>query len=324
MIDADTQKLLGGVLGLLVVATIIGAILKRKATEKSRDTIDNLNARIRAWWIMVAIFGLSVLSGGIATIVLFALTSMLALREFITITPTRKADHRTLAIAFFVVTPLQYAILWIKWYGMLSIFVPVYAFLFIPTTVAIAGDTKDFLARVAKIQWALMICVYCVSHAPALLLLNIPGYEGQNAKLLLFLVSVSQLSDVMQYVFGKLFGRHKIAPNVSPNKTWEGFVGGIAAATGIGAALWFITPFAPLHAAGMALAITIMGFAGGLTMSAIKRDHGKKDMGTMIEGHGGVLDRIDSICFSAPLFFHLVRFFYEPIVAGAGTPEWLR
>jgi phosphatidate cytidylyltransferase len=155
-----------------------------------------------------------------------------------------------------------------------------------------------------------MICVYCVSHAPALLTLEIPGYEGQNAKLLFYLVLIVQMSDVMQYVWGKTLGRRKIAPDVSPNKTLEGFLGGVTTATLIGAALWWATPFTPWQSAGMSLAITLMGFFGGLVMSAIKRDRGVKDYGHLIEGHGGVLDRIDSICFAAPVFFHFTRFYF--------------
>jgi phosphatidate cytidylyltransferase len=157
-----------------------------------------------------------------------------------------------------------------------------------------------------------MICVYCVSHAPALLMLRIPGYEGQNGKLLFFFILVVQMSDVLQYVWGKSLGKHKIAPQVSPNKTWAGFLGGISSATLVGTLLWWATPFSPWQAAGMSLVICLMGFAGGLTMSAIKRDRGVKDFGNMIEGHGGVLDRIDSICFAAPVFFHLTRNFFTP------------
>jgi phosphatidate cytidylyltransferase len=155
-----------------------------------------------------------------------------------------------------------------------------------------------------------MVAVYCVSHAPALLMLQIPGYEGENAKLLLYLIVVVQLSDVLQYVFGKTLGRHKVVPKVSPNKTWEGTVGGIAAATLVGALLWWATPFSPWEAAGIALIVNLAGFSGGLCMSAIKRDRGIKDFGTLIEGHGGVMDRIDSLCFAAPLFFHVVRYSY--------------
>jgi len=155
-----------------------------------------------------------------------------------------------------------------------------------------------------------MICVYCVSYAPAVFFLRIPGYEGQNGKLLFFFVLVVQISDVLQYIWGKTLGHHKIAPTVSPNKTWEGFIGGVLSASLIGACLWWATPFTRLQAAAISLAITLMGFAGGLVMSAIKRDRGVKDFGTLIEGHGGVMDRIDSICFAAPVFFHLTRYFF--------------
>jgi phosphatidate cytidylyltransferase len=192
---------------------------------------------------------------------------------------------------------------------MFAILIPVFAFLFVPARLAIAGDTEAFLERASTIQWGLMICVYCLSYTPALLMLQIPGY-GRPAKLMLYLVLVDQLSDVLQYVWGKMLGRHKIAPVVSPNKTWEGFVGGVLSATAIGTALWWMTPFTPVVAAAVSLAITLMGFAGGLTMSAIKRDRGVKDYGTLIKGHGGILDRMDSMCFAAPVFFHIVRYFY--------------
>ena len=301
----------GGVLALLGVSSIVGWLLSRRAmSDQARATVQNLNARIRAWWMMVAVFALALATGGIGSVVLFALTSFLALREFITLTPTRLGDHRSLFWVFFVVTPLQYILVAQQWYGLFSIFIPVYAFLLIPVRSAAAGDCERFLERAAKIQWGLMICVYAVSHAPALLTLSIPGYEGQNAKLLFYLVLVVQISDVLQYVWGKTLGRRKIAPGVSTNKTLEGFVGGVASATIIGGALWWATPFTPWQSAGMSLAITLMGFFGGLVMSAIKRDRGVKDYGQMIEGHGGVLDRIDSICFAAPVFFHLTRFYF--------------
>ena len=309
--DKETLWLVAGVLALLAIATLIGRMLAaRVRDEAAANTVKNLNARIDAWWVMVLVFALALLTGGIGSVILFGLTSFLALREFVTLTPTKPGDHRTLFWVFFVITPLQYYLVAADWYGLFVVLIPVYAFLFIPLRSAIAGDCEHFLERTAKVQWALMICVYCVSHAPALLGLKIPGYEGQNARLLFYLVLVVQLSDVMQYVWGKTLGRHKIAPNISPNKTWEGFVGGVASATAAGAALWWATPFTPWQSAAMALAITLMGFAGGLVMSAIKRDRGVKDYGTMIEGHGGVMDRIDSICFAAPVFFHLTRYFF--------------
>ena len=275
-------------------------------------TVENINARTRAWWGMFAIFAVAVLTGGLGSIVLFALISFLALREYLTLAPTGRGDHRVLFWSFFLATPVQYWLIHDRWYGLFSIFIPVYVYIFVAARSALAGDTGRFMERTGTIFWGLMACVYCVSHAPALLTLDIPGYEGRNAALLFYLVLVVQLSDVMQFVWGKSLGRHHIAPTVSPNKTWEGFLGGVATATLVGAALWWATPFSPLAAAGMSLAITLMGFAGGLIMSAIKRDRGVKDYGTLIEGHGGVLDRIDSLCFAAPVFFHLTRYFYTP------------
>lgn len=308
--DRELMLIVGGIAGLLCAGSITGWFLSRKATEKNRGTIENLNARMRAWWVMVIIISLSLVVGRLGSVALFALVSFWALREFVTLTPTKSADHRTLFWAFFIITPLQYYLVGIEWYGLFSILIPVYVFLFIPIRSAVEGDSERFLERVAKMQWGLMICVYCVSHVPALLSLNIPGYEGQNAKLLVFLVAVVQLSDVLQYVFGKTLGRTKIAPVISPNKTWEGFAGGVISATLIGAGLWWATPFTPLQAGGLALLIALLGFAGGLTMSAIKRDRGVKDYGSLIAGHGGVMDRIDSLCFAAPVFFHMVRFFF--------------
>jgi phosphatidate cytidylyltransferase len=312
-VDKDILWVFGGVVGLLALATAIGRLLKLKVkSEPAMATLDNLNSRVRAWWVMSAVFAFTLLAGVTGTLLLFGLLSFLALREYITLIPTRRADHRTLFWSFFVFTPLQYYLISIGWYGLLTILIPVYGFLFIPTRIALAGDTAQFLERTAKVQWGLMVCVYCLSYAPALLLLNIPGFQAQNAKLLLFLVLVAQMSDVLQYVWGKLLGKRRIAPTVSPNKTWEGFFGGVACAILLGTALWWVTPFSPPQAAALSLAITLMGFAGGLTMSAIKRDRGVKDYGTLIEGHGGLLDRIDSICFSAPVFFHLVRYFFTP------------
>lgn len=307
-------KLVIGVVIVLVIATTIGVVLARTTTgEGGKKTVANLNARIRAWWIMVAVFAIAIATGGIGSIVLFGLMSFFALREFMTLTPTARADHAALFWGFFILAPLQYVLVWMQWYGFFSVLIPVYGFVLITSRMAVSGDTERFLERTATVQWGLMACVYCVSHAPALLMLGpIPGYDGNGATLLFYLVLVAQFNDVMQYVWGKLIGRKPISPTVSPNKTWGGFVGGTLTATAVGTALYWATPFTPAAAAAMSLAITLLGFMGGLVMSAIKRDRGVKDYGTMIEGHGGVLDRIDSLLFAAPVFFHLTRFFYVP------------
>jgi len=307
----QTWALFAGIGAILVVASLVGYALKLAvARDGPHPTIDNLNARIKAWWVMVLVIGLAFLFGRPGVTLLFLFISFAALREFMTLTYTRSADHLALAAGFFVVLPAQYALVYVGWYGLYSIFIPVYAFLLLPILEVAGGDTRRFLERTAKMQWGLMISVFCISHVPALLTLDIPGYEGRNLLLIAFLVVVVQSSDVLQYVWGKLFGRTKLAPDVSPSKTVEGLVGGVASATAIGAALWWITPFNPWQAALMALAINMMGFFGGLVLSAIKRDRGVKDWGHMIEGHGGMLDRLDSVVFAAPIFFHLTRYFW--------------
>jgi len=311
ILDKPTTYLMIGIMSLLTISSIIGLVLKKMAKkEKQIQLINNLVVRIKSWWIMCFIFVCSLLTGGVGSLILFGLISFLALREFITLTPTNRGDHRALFWIFFIILPFQYYFVGIKWYGMFSIFIPVYAFIFLPARMVIAGNCERFLERAAKIQWGLMVCVYCISHAPALLTLRITNFAGQNAKLLFFLIFVIQISDVFQYIFGKMLGKTKIAPTVSPNKTVEGFIGGILMAVILGTSLWWITPFSPMQAMGLSLVITIVGFFGDLTMSAIKRDRGVKDYGTIIEGHGGMLDRIDSLCLATPVFFHLVRYYF--------------
>jgi len=213
-------------------------------------------------------------------------------------------------LSFYILVPAQYALIGYDQYGTFAIFIPVYAFLLLPAIATFGADTENFLERTAKIQWGIMIAVYCVSYAPALLLLDIPGYEGSDALLLFYLLFIVQLSDVLQYVFGKLFGKTKLAPHVSPSKTVEGLVGGGLSTTAVGGAMWWITPFTWQQSLLMSFVIVVMGVLGGLTLSAVKRSLGAKDWGVMIEGHGGMLDRLDSVSFAAPIFFHLTRFFF--------------
>jgi phosphatidate cytidylyltransferase len=304
--------LLAGVGTILVLASIVGEVLRARLSPAGENpVIENLNARINAWWVMVICLALAFIAGKPGVVLLFALCSFAALREFLTLTTHNRADHWSLVACFFLILPLQYAFLATDWYGMYSIFIPVYAFLLLPVVSALRGSTKDFLIRVSETQWALMICIYCASHVPALLYLQIPGFEGRNVILIAYLIFVVQLSDVLQYVWGKLVGRTKVAPNLSPSKTWEGLIGGTLSATAIGTALYWMTPFSPLEAAGMCLLITLMGFFGGLVMSAIKRDRGIKDWGHLIAGHGGFLDRLDSVIFAAPIFFHVTRWVWS-------------
>ncbi|HNR84560.1 phosphatidate cytidylyltransferase [Ottowia sp.] len=302
-----------GLFAVLLLASLAGAGLHlRVAGRGGSATIDNLNARVRAWWAMIIVIGLAIWAGRWGVIALFGFVSFQCLREYVSLTYTRRGDHLALVWSFFFFLPLQYYLIAIDWYGLFTILIPVYAFLLLPIVAVLGADTTRFLERAAKVQWGLMVCVYCVSHVPALLALDIPGFEGRNVLLIVFVVLIVQASDVFQYVWGKLLGRRKLAPAVSPSKTVEGLVGGVASATLVGAAMWWITPFSPLQAGAIALVINLAGFFGGLVLSAIKRDRGVKDWGYMVEGHGGMLDRVDSLSFAAPIFFHIVRYWWVP------------
>lgn len=332
--DPQTFGLLGGVLLALGVATLLGQLLKRQlGLGLNPDAVRLFHLRIRTWWLMCSVLVLSFLIGRVATVIMFGFISFWALREYITLTPTRPGDHRSLFWVFFVFTPLQFLLIGMdtppppidaapgapagnETYSLYSVLLPVYGFLFIPARSAFAGDFKRFLERAAKIQSGLMICVYCLSYTPALLHLPMRTQAERDAlpRLLFFFVLIVQMSDVLSYLWTRMIGRSVIAPSINPDKTWEGFFGGTLCATMLGAALWWATPFTPWQAALMSLVISVSGFAGGMTMSAIKRDRGVRDYGTLVEGHGGVLDRIDSICFAAPVFFQVSKyiFYFSP------------
>ena len=334
LLNPPTIILLSVVLVILGIAFLAGQLLKRQPdTLIHPAVVRTFNSRVRAWWILCTIVAVAFVFGREATVAIFFLISFWALREFITLTPTRLGDHRALFWVFFVFTPLQYVLVGIgphlarqyglegpgpPLHGLYSILIPVYAFLFVPARVAIAGDYKRFLERTAKIQAGLMVCVYALSYTPALLDLDLKTFHndrwqpwgGSTAGLLFYFILIAQLGDVMQHVWGQWLGRRVIAPAINASRTWEGFFGGVATTTLLGTVLWWVTPFTLPQSACMSLVIAVMGFAGSMTMSAIKRDRGVKDFGTLVEGHAGVLDRIDSICFAAPVFFHLTRYFF--------------
>lgn len=301
------------VFGVLIVASMLGLVLSRRAkTDEGRATVANLTSRINSWWVMVIVLFTALSVGRLGAILIFAMISFLALREYLTVTPTRSADHAVLFTAFFLVLPYQYWLVHAGWYGMFAIMVPVYAFVLIPMLATLGGDVTDFLERSARTQWGLMVCVYFISHIPMLMTLDVKPLLMGPAGLVLFLVAVTQGSDVFQYVWGKLCGKHPIVPKLSPKKTVEGFVGGVLTASLAGVCMFRLTPFSPWQAGVVALVLCTLGFFGGLVMSAIKRARGIKDWGTLIEGHGGMMDRIDSLCFSAPVYFHMLRFYFTP------------
>lgn len=314
MIGAEFSWLLNGVFLLLILAWAGAALLRAWLSPEGQNVlVENLAARIGAWWAIAALLALAMLGGRGGVVVLFAVISFAALREFLTLTQKSRADHWALIAAFFVILPVQYLLIYMDWYRIYSVFIPVYAFLYLPVLSVIRGAPERFLARVGENQWGLMICVYAASHVPALLSLHIEGFESKGVLLIAFLVIIVQLTDTLQYAWSQLWGRHPIAPALSASKTWEGFAGAVASGAALGAGLWWLTPFPPATAALLGAVITATGLFGALVMSAIKRDKGVRDWGQLVAGQGGFIDRLDGVVFAAPVFFHLVRFFWASI-----------
>ncbi len=381
--------LISGVLALLLGATAATEFFRRRPSGVDAALLSTFRSRVNAWWILFGSLICALLIGSMATVFLFGAISFWALREYVTLTPTRPADHKTLVCVFFVLTPLQFLLVgldpeWFKAvfkigpYPAYCALIPTLAFLILPASVAASGDPKYFLERVAKLQVGLLICVYCLSFAPALLTTNFPASESSrpemestkivacdleektiapleqavvalqskpdenadgagksagavgetfdaaletpgpiltprrtlsssNLTLLFTFVFLTQLSDVAQYLWSLAFPKHKIAPLINSHKTSEGVALGALTTALVAVGLWYFTPFPHWWQAALAgLIISGMGFAGNMTMSAIKRDRGVGEFGALVEGHGGVLDRVDSICFAAPIFFHYV------------------
>lgn len=295
---------------ILVVLAIASLAVPLLRYGWPRKDFSELAARVRSWWIMAALFFGAVAASQRVAIGLFAFLSFWALKEYITLLKTRPADHRGLVLTFLAI-PIQYYWIALGWYGMFIVFIPVYMFLILPTRLVLSKETAGFVASASQIQWGMMAFVFGLSHLALLLTLpTIGGPSISGRTLVLFLVFLVEMSDVLQYVWGKTLGRHKIIPTVSPNKTWEGFLGGIASATALGLGIRFLTPFSVGETVLVSLLITVTGFCGGAVMSAVKRDFGVKDFGGLIPGHGGMLDRVDSLCYAGPVFFHYLYYYY--------------
>ncbi|MEO1766732.1 phosphatidate cytidylyltransferase [Thiobacter aerophilum] len=299
---------LGGVIAVLVLASVIVAVLA--AVRRDKD-YGELKLRMRSWWWMVGIFAAAMLLSPTAAVVFWGFVSFLALKEYLSLIPTRRADRRVLFWAYLAI-PIHYYWAGIAWYGMFVIFIPVFMFLLLPLRMVTIGETQGFLRAAGTLHWGMMAMVFSISHLAYLLVLDpAKNAAGAGAGLLLYLVFLTQFNDVAQYTWGKLFGKHKVIPKVSPKKTWEGLIGGILTTLALAVLIApYLTPLRLLEAIGAGLIIGVFGFIGDVTISAVKRDIGVKDSGTLIPGHGGVLDRVDSLTYTAPLFFHYVYYLH--------------
>jgi len=295
-----------GLAGVLVLASLAVVFLQR--TKPDKDWTE-LRQRVQSWWVMIAAVALALALGWVAMTVLFAAVSFVALREILSLAPLRRED-RLIVLWAYLTVPLTYGLVALDQYRIYLVAIPVWFFLVTPFLMAIAGQTRAYLATVATITWAVIVCVFNLAVLP--LLMKVPAEEAPAgaAGLVFLLLLTTEANDVFQFLCGKAFGRRKILPTVSPNKTWEGFAGGWILTAG---AFWLLAPvFTPLNgwqAAVVAVLLPVAGFAGDVTMSAVKRDLGVKDTSRLIPGHGGLLDRIDSLTFTAPLFFHLAAYY---------------
>ncbi|MEW5771288.1 MAG: phosphatidate cytidylyltransferase [Pseudomonadota bacterium] len=299
---------LGGIFALLIVASL--AVFGLRRAHPERDYAE-LAARVNSWWVMAGVFAAAMALDRSLSIVFLALVSFLALKEYFSLIPTRRADRRVLFWAYLAI-PAQFYWVATGWYGMFIIFIPVYLFLLLPMRMVLIGETAGFLRAAGSLHWGLMLTVFNLSHMAFLLALPAAGNPaGGGAGLVLFLMFLTQFNDVAQYVWGKTLGRHKIIPKVSPKKTWEGFLGGVATTT-LAATLLapLLTPLAGWEGPAAGLLIGLAGFVGDVNISALKRDLGIKDSGSLIPGHGGILDRVDSLTFTAPLFFHFLYYLH--------------
>ena len=323
-LDRPTIILALSNLAVLFGLFLVGRFLKKQSdSELDATVVRSFNKHVMAWMIVCIMVVIALMVNQVLTIVFFGLVSFWALREFITLTPTRPGDHRTLFWVILVLTPAQYVLIAWDRYELYSVVIPVYGSLFIAARIAFANDESRFLERIAKIQFGLLICVYALSHAPALLMLQDlqtwdsvgdqwGPWSGSKGGLLLFLVVIVQISDLFHFIVDRTVGRHVIAPNVHSQKSWEGLIASACIAPLIGLMIRPVTPFTLLGAAAMAALISVMASSGSMTIAAIKRDRGvKSDYGTLVQGHTGVLDRIASICFAAPIFFHVTRIYLE-------------
>jgi phosphatidate cytidylyltransferase len=294
--------------GLLALASLTSIWLVRAKPERNYT---ELRLRIKTWWLIVTVFAVAVLFNRTVSVVVLGFVSFLAFKEYLSLVPTRRADHRVLFWAYLAI-PIQFYWVWMDRYGMFIIFIPVFVFLFLPMRMILIGETQGFLRAIGTLHWGLMITVFGLSHAAFMLVLPPEVNPAGGAMgLLIYLVFLTEINDVAQYIWGKSFGRRKISPKVSPNKTVAGFLGGVLTTTAL-AVLFapFLTPLSRYEALGAGLLIGLGGFVGDVTISALKRDLGVKDSGSLLPGHGGILDRLDSLTYTAPLFFHYVYYLH--------------
>jgi phosphatidate cytidylyltransferase len=296
------------ILGVLLAGSGATRVLIDRFPE--RDYTE-LRLRVRTWWFIVPPVAAALVTGKAVTIALIAVVSVLALKEFLAMVAHRGQDHGSLQFVYLAI-PIEYWFAYRSSYVAFAATVPLFGLAMLPLALLAMRNASAALRAAATANLGLLLAVFSLGHIA--LLIEFPDETNPVAGAVgwvVFLLLVTQLNDVAQYVFGKSFGRRLIAPRASPNKTVEGFLGGVATSAALGA--WIGPLLAPFDAgAGLLVgaALAVAGFGGDMTISALKREHGVKDAGNLLPGHGGILDRVDSLITAAPLFFYFVYFVY--------------
>ena len=280
-----------------------------------KKDLENMWIRLKSFCLIVLFFTAAFCFNKITAFLFLALISYLSLKEFLSLIPTRKTDRNVLLWAYWSI-PISYYIIYIKWATLFYLWIPLYVFILLSMRMVMASNVNGFLKNLAVLQYGLMTTVYALGYLGLLAIIPIKyNPQGGAVGLLLFILVFTVSNDFLQMFSGKTFGKHKIIPKVSPNKTWEGLIGGVIGSTVLAVVMGrFLTPFSVGQLIFLGSALSVFGFFGDVTMSAIKRDLGVKDTSTLIPGHGGILDRLDSLLFTAPLFFHYFAYTYTIVI----------
>ncbi|MCH2224190.1 MAG: phosphatidate cytidylyltransferase [Crocinitomicaceae bacterium] len=306
-IPIEVIYVLAIIFSILTICSVIFQILYYK---KETTLLKELITRIHSWWKITIGIAIIITAPPIIGTILLAFISFVALREMFSIGRIRSADRVALFVGYFAV-PVQYYLAYNNFYEVFLYFIPLIMFISIPVILVLTGKTKMIGRSMSIIPAMLMLTVYMLSYIALLFNIESTNFSAGPGGLIIFLIMLTSFNDVFQFTWGKLLGRHKILPNVSPNKTWEGFVGGIFSTAGLAYLIKFLTPLEGYQALIIGFIIGVIGFLGDSLISAIKRDLNIKDTDDLIPGHGGAMDRLDSIILTAPVFYHLLTYFIE-------------
>ena len=307
-INSHLLWMLIGTFTTLCGGTVVRIVALRKVEpELAKKRMGSL----KVWWTLAIMMALAAVFQQSGAAVVLAIASFLGLREFLDLIGKQRIGRIAVVVAF-VSVPLQYSLIAMGLENEAKFILPVGMLLLLSTVRLVNGETQGFIRTTAGVYWGVMLLVYCLSHAALLFPFATDHMPAVGASgWFLFVVIITEMDDIAQALVGRAIGRRKITPTISPNKTWEGFLGGVIASVVLSLFLapW-LTSFPPvstlrglLLSAGSGLLIVTAGFFGDINMSAVKRDVGVKDGSSILPGMGGMIDRVDSLTFTAPAFY---------------------